>query len=342
MMPRLICTIILLFTGSAVIALPTAKITIKVIDVQGNPVENVKAGAGFSAPKGGGEGWGSNYRGVTGLTDSDGLFEAEGETEPYVGLSAIKDGYYRTGGKYSNFTDTSGILGFRKYEPWNPTAILELKKIINPIPMYAVRMRGMRDGEYPELPVTGRFIGYDLTANDWVVPHGLGTHRDFLFKVDISRAKTYLDYDVTMTLKFSNDGDGLLKYTPDTSKGKSGLRMPHHAPTSGYEHELVKHYESSPDVMQNSKAGNPDYDVNYFFRVRTELDKDGNVIGGLYGKIYGELRLTKFVGTADKEAKPNISFNYYLNPNNNDTNIEFDPEKNLFKGVPDRLKVGEP
>ena len=40
--------------------------------------------------------------------------------------------------------------------------------------------------------------------------------------------------------------------------------------------------------------------------------------------------------------KPYVSFNYYLNPNNNDTNIEYDPQKNLFKGVPDRKKVSEP
>jgi len=91
--------------------------------------------------------------------------------------------------------------------------------------------------------------------------------------------------------------------------------------------------------MQNSGAGNPAYDVN-FFHIRTELDNDGNVRSGLYGKIYGEIDLGNFAWLHN--SKPFISFNYYLNPNNNDTNIEFDPDKNLFRGIPDRLKVGEP
>ena len=337
---RIYYMVVLLLFSTVATALPTAKITIKVIDEQGNPVEGAKVGAGFSKPKSGE--WGSDISGGTGLSDADGLYVAEGETEPYVGFGAIKEGYYRSGGKFSKFTDTTGVLGFRKYEPWNPTVELVLKKIINPIPMYAVRMLGGDRGDYLTVPVIGRFIGFDLIAKDWMVPHGLGTHSDFLFKVDIARANSYMDYDVTLTVKFPNPGDGLIEYTPDITKGKSTLRLPHHAPISGYENQMIHRYESSPDVMQYPGAGNPEFDTNYFFRVRTELDKDGNVISGLYGKIYGQIKLTKFVANKGAQQEPHILFDYYLNPNNNDTNIEFDPEQNLFKGVPDKLKVSAP
>lgn len=331
----------MVLVSTSVAALPTAKITIKAIDELGQPIEAAEAGMVLMTPKGRGEGWGTNSGWIPGETDVNGIFSAKGETQAQVSLVANQKGYYGTGFKYDDFTGVSGILGFRKYKPWNPTVELLLKKIINPIPMYAVRMSAysLRD-EYPEMPVLGRFIGFDLTANDWVEPHGLGKHSDFLFKVDVVRAESYRDYDVTLTLKFSNPGDGLLNYTPDVSRGKSQLRFPHHALLTGYKDESVQRYEHTPGVRTIGKGGNPDFETNYFFRVRTELDDEGNVIGGLYGKIHGPIKL----GNRNRlhEEEPYVSFNYYLNPNSNDTNIEYDPERNIFKDVPDRLKVSQP
>ena len=335
-------TIVLLFMfNHSVFALPTTKVTIKVTDEAGVPIEGAKMSVILMSPKGQGEGWGTVSSQVTGVTDSDGLFSGEGKTQAYVSFSATKEGYYGSSGSFDKFTGVSGFPGFRKYEPWNPTVELVLKKIINPISMYAVRMPGGQADVYPEIPVLGRFVGYDLIANDWVAPHGLGTHRDFLFKVDIARSNSNQDYDVTLTLKFSNQGDGLIKYTPDISKGKSRLRLPHRAPVSGYTDELVHHYERTPGVISYPGAGNPDYDINYFFRVRTEMDKEGNVIGGLYGKLHSDINLHNYT-LRIKDKNPFLSFNYYLNPNNNDTNIEYDLEKNLFKGVPDQRKVINP
>ncbi len=333
--------VLLFLVNASALASPTAKITLKVMDEQGNPISGANAGIGLMTSKGKGQGWGTNSSRESGVTDSDGLFSGEGTTQPYLSFSATKDGYYGSGGEFTSFTGVSGFLGFRKYEPWNPTVELLLKKIINPIPMYATRMSAYRKGERPEIPVLDRFVGFDLQANDWVVPHGLGIHRDFLFKVEIKRAASYQDHDVTLTLKFSNPGDGLIKYTPDVSKGKSMLRFPHNAPVTGYEPEYVKRYEHTPGVRTVGTRGNPEFETNYFFRVRTELDKDGNVIGSMYGKIHGEIKLHNYT-LSRKENNPFVSFNYYLNPNNNDTNIEYDPKKNLFKGVPDRKKVGEP
>jgi len=341
---KLFSIILLTLITQVAYTLPIAKITVKVIDEQGVPIADANAGMGFMSPKGRGEGWGTNSSRVSGITDSDGIFVGEGETQPQVSYGANKVGYYGVGGKFKDFTGVSGFVGFRKYEPWNPTVELALKKIINPIPMYAVNRGAPRKGELPIIPLVGRFVGYDLMINDWMAPHGLGTHRDFLFKVDIDRAVSYRDHDVTLTLEFSNAGDGLIKYTPDTSKGKSLLRFPHQAPITGYEPKFVRHYEARTDIRvpRVSSTGDSEYQNNYFFRVRTELDNDGNVVGGLYGKIHGRIKLSKFIAESGSAPKPNISFNYYLNPNNNDTNIEYNPEKNLFKDVPDRLKVSQP
>lgn len=337
MKSKILIPFLILLVSQTVSALPTAKITIKVIDEQGIPVEGASTGIGFEVAKS--KGWGVKSHRVTGLTNLDGLFVGEGSSNPHVTFSANKKGYYGAGSKFTSFTDVTGIFGFRKYKPWNPTVELVLKKIINPIPMYAVNRGAPRRGELPEIPVIGRFVGFDLMANDWVVPHGQGTHRDFLFKVEVARSISYQDYDVTLTLNFSNKGDGILVYEQDSSKGKSQLLFPRHAPVTGYVDELIQRYINTPGVPI---AGPQYYDTytNYFFRVRTELDNDGNVVGGLYGKIRGHIKLTKFLDV--KNVKPNVSFNYYLNPNNNDTNIEYDPEKNLFKNVPHRLKVSRP
>jgi hypothetical protein len=340
---KLYITISLLLFSCVAAALPTAKITVKVVDELGNPVPGVKMGMGFMSPKERGEGGGVNLGRLTGITDSDGHFTGEGNTQPRVGFGANKKGYYGSSGKFKDFTGVSGFIGFRKYKPWNPTVELVLKRVVDPIPMYAVvRGKSRSLGDLLIFPVLGELVGFDLTANDWVVPHGLGTHHDFLFKVDAKRAITHRDYDITLTLKFSNLGDGLLFYKPDLSKGKSALRFPHHAPVMGYTEELVQHYERTPGVRKarTSHGGNPDNYTNYFFRVRTKLDEEGNVIGGLYGKIHGEIIIGNPMVMF--EEKPYISFNYYLNPNDNDTNIEFDPEQNLFKGLPDRLKVSYP
>jgi len=267
-------TIVLLFFllfSQTVNALPTAKVTVKVIDQLGQPIDGAKVGLILESSKGAGEGWGVNTNLISGISDSEGLFIGEGETGPHINITASKEGYYGVGRIFTSFTGTTGMLGFRKYEPWNPTLEVMLKKVIDPIEMYAVNRSAPRPGELPEIPEVGRFVGYDLMVNDWVVPHGLGTHRDLLFKVDIARAISYRDYDITFTLKFSNAGDGLIEYTPDISKGKSALRFPHHAPVSGYVDELVQDYERTPSIRKTRKGprGNLDFDTNYFFRVRT-------------------------------------------------------------------------
>jgi hypothetical protein len=65
---------------------------------------------------------------------------------------------------------------------------------------------------------------------------------------------------------------------------------------------------------------------NFYFRVRTALDHQGNVVSAQYGKIYGDL----------------AQFRYYLNPTPNDRNIEFDPKQNLVGGLQSFERVTSP
>jgi len=64
----------------------------------------------------------------------------------------------------------------------------------------------------------------------------------------------------------------------------------------------------------------------YYFRVRTKMDENGNVVSAHYGKIYGDF----------------MQFRYYFNPTPNDRNIEYDPKQNLLGGLQSFEQVTAP
>jgi hypothetical protein len=102
------------------------------------------------------------------------------------------------------------------------------------------------------------------------------------------------------------------------------LRSPHEAPTNEYQTEVVKIMSRHPG--QGSKDDMNDPNRNYVFRVRTVLDKQGNIVSTHYGKIYGDF----------------MQFSYYLNPSPNSRNIEFDPKHNLIGGLQPLEEVSQP
>ena len=137
--------------------------------------------------------------------------------------------------------------------------------------------------------------------------------------------KSIGDFDYKLTVSVPNAGDGIQEITvPDAEKG-SDLRSPHEAPANGYQPQLIRENLHHP-----GQTGKSDYDVNrnYFFRVRTILDANGNVKSALYGKIYG-----------DPEQ---MNLSYYLNPTPNDRNNEFNPKQNLLGGLQSYERVTAP
>ena len=323
-MKNLLLLMLLLFSMPTY-ALPTAKLTIKVVDESGQPVAEAKAGIGFVKSKS--KAW-SGLIGMAqnGKTDEQGLFTAEGETEQFISLHTVKEGYYDTFQKFVFNGGVSGILGFRKWQPWNPTVELVLKKKIKPIGLYAAKISGL------EIPELGKFIGYDLIARDWVVPYGQGTHKDFLIKMEGEFIRQPLFVDRMLTITFPNSGDGIQSVYVSPRQG-SLLRLPHHAPESGYQNNLVLKYKRDGNQIKQKYKRD---DQNYFFRIRTELDDKGNIKSALYGKMHGFI--SYWLGTMREPKNNGISFTYYLNPTPNDTNLEFDPEKNLFKDLDDLEK----
>lgn len=133
------------------------------------------------------------------------------------------------------------------------------------------------------------------------------------------------DFDLNIKIDFPNQGDGIQGICVEHPRA-SELRMPYEAPVSGYQTNWISHSGQRPDTGYFGINGS-DETKNYFYRVRTVLDETGKIKQTYYGKIHGAF----YVRSALRD-NPKIIFTYYLNPNSNDRNIEFDPEKNLFGG----------
>jgi hypothetical protein len=292
-----------------------AKITVHVTDENGIAVSNTQAVAQFQNALKPGEGWGTGRpTEVRGLTDTNGLCVLTGNgTDGSVGIGILKDGYYYGNAEVS-FTNGDHILN--RWLPWNPRVEVIIQKKGVQVPMYARKVNEVK------IPTENQPVGFDLMIGDWVAPYGKGETPDFLFKLDSkpepeAPPREFPPYDVIWTIKFSNDSDGIQLAT----SLPHGFLVARQAPADEYEPQLVKH--SYKELGQPAHVDFRD-GQNYFFRVRTKKDSQGNIVSALYGKVSGDFR----GGIAGK-----LTFTYYLNPEPNSRNMEFDPKQNLSKNL---------
>jgi hypothetical protein len=303
------------------------RVTIHVVGEDGLPIATAKANIQFAVAMPGGGLGNEKVVNIEGLTDTNGICVLTGNgDDAYVGAAVLKDGYYGAGGYRIEFTNS--LLG--RWQPWNPTIEVVLQKRGVQVPMYTRRVDEIK------IPVEGKPVGFDLMAGDWVAPYGKGETADFLFQLERKPepavpAREIPPYDVTLTVNFPNAGDGIQSIFVPTRGGHSGLRLPRQAPADGYESVLIKR-----ESKERGQKAYSDYrdDQNYFFRVRTKKDAQGNIISALYGKIYGDFN--------HAAAGGKLAFTYYLNPEPNSRNMEFDPSRNLFKKLPSLERVNEP
>jgi len=310
-----------LLLAVAAVELPLAKVTLHVIDEDGNNLSNVDANITFLNPIHKTGTWGSSDTfSRSGKTDSNGLFLIEQRAGFQIHYAASGANCYKTTGRFDFKTEKDG-----QYQPWNPVFTVLLKKIIHPIPMYARRLQ-------TEVPMLDQPVGFDLMEGDWVAPYGKGKQDDFIFALK-RRFVNRRDYEAIVTLTFSNRADGLHAVKTQTEYG-SELRLPRIAPESGYV------FETTTSV--GAGAGKPAHedarpDRSYLFRVRTVLDENNRPTSGLYGKIDGDIRLDSI-----NSKTCILLFTYYLNPTPNDRNVEFDPKRNLFANLKSDERVTMP
>jgi hypothetical protein len=287
---------------------PRATVTVHVTDSETHlPVPGALAGITFTVP--GDKGAAADLL-RSGLTDANGDFRATDNTMFYIGVGAQKTGYYKTGLGVDLQPTLKDTYGEDLVVP------ILLKPIVNPIAMYARKRARL------ELPIIKEPVGFDLLSFDWLPPYGKGVVADFLFTLTedpVDKSSKIL------SLNFSNVDDGIVPVDVDPKQG-SALRLPRTAPEAGYEPHWVR-------VVGTRYA--PQENRNYFYRIRTV--RDGTKIrSALYGKIYGD------IGVDIINSKTALIFlTYYLNPDGS-RNVEFDPNRNLFKQLPPMAVVRDP
>ncbi|GEM_PF-2294677 len=243
------------------------------------------------------------------LTDEHGIVEVPSLKALSIRTSASKEGYYPSKGTHEIGPWVDDEAGEKVYK-------IELKPIQNPIPLYAKSYTHYSVFGGPmNPPVSDEWIGYDLEKGDWLSPYGKGMIADLIFlehgEREGERVVGY--YNRTIRLKFSNEKDGILPFVTEEVAGAlagSELASDYIAPLGAYLPEWELEISNDQD---SRKAVRHDKNRNYYFRVRTEIDEEGNVISAHYGKIYGDF--------------PNIV--HYFNPTLNDRNVEFSVGQNL-------------
>lgn len=310
----LIVLMILIATSRFAFPAYDARITIIVTDEDSNPIENARVGVGFLKTSG----WKSTENPVVGYTDHAGRFSAQSETDEKIGFNVKKDDYYMNIVDYEFKKIKQG-----RWQPWNPEIRTILRRMMHPVPMFA-RNTSRSEMIIPEIE---KPVGFDLTAFDWVSPHGTGIHSDLIFLLN-GTYSGYDDFDMTLEISFSNKYDGIQVAKDEESRG-SIFKLARYAPTGNYQGKMMKFHKAK---HKGAIENNFDDTNNYYFRVRSEV-KDKRLDRAMYGKILGDI---KFYPKSPRSA--NLVFKYYLNPDYT-RNLEYDPMQNLFLDLRDRRKL---
>lgn len=288
-----------------------ARYAVKVVDEDGKPLVGVNVIGGFCTEE----------SRLSGTTDSNGVFvlECKRAMSGEAGFSACHEmaGYYET---HSGYVFTKIENG--RWEPWDPVVTTVVRRVMNPIPMYAKRVE-------TTIPALGEPLGFDLVQGDWVAPYGKGRVTDFAFQIK-KRYVAFTDFDASFNLYVTNALDGF-QQTSLKLFGFSRFRLLRNSPPDGYDMRALHLADSSTNYFK------PDKDQSFYFRVRTVTNETGQITSALFGKVRG------YIGFDVTRVKTGqMHFTYYLNPTPNDRNLEFDPTRNLFKDLKSTEQVREP
>ena len=293
---------------------PVAKITLHVVNQDGQPVSDTEIEAGFWLNS-------NDSQAFRKRPNKEGYvsFESPVIGEAVVGNVLLRDEddsgvtnkYYRTNVRVKYVgSKRNSIKG--KWQPWNPTIEMVLKEKKNPIPMYATDAQNELI-----LPRSNAWCGFDMEVNDWVKPDGKGRHADveFFLAWDGRRGVNYRG--AVFNIRFPDKDAGCYSFTYGTKNQTCELRSPYHAdPKRVYVQKLTF---TDRKVGKWFRGGDIPQGTGYVFRTRTRFDDNGRLIGAFYGKVYAPPSYTFF----PFRNGVSIRFPYYLNPTENDTNLEY-------------------
>ncbi len=214
---------------------------------------------------------------------------------------------------------------------------ITLPRIIAPIPLRAKRVGlNLADKTLP----ADTWLGYDFAIGDALPPYGHGHIADIELRLTpqqvgwnespASLAEKRLDpyfadfsadkfaryfghWTTQLRVRFPEKQCGMVR--AQTFWANCAFKLPHHAPLSGYQSTFDFTIDSQASTVERS--GN----IGYFIRSRTQAESSGKIISAYYAKIMGPIEF----------SHTGLTFIYYSNPTANDTNLEYDIERNLLK-----------
>jgi hypothetical protein len=293
-------------------AVAKMKVVLRCVDQDGQAVPDVTVSTGVSL-----DGNPETTTQINGKTDKDGCLVVAGKGNGAFGYLCGKKGYYDTWEvkKLSNFPEV--YVSHGRWQPYGMTNTVVLKRKVNPVAMYAFDYTA----DYTVIPEIGEPLGFDLMAGDWVAPNGTGKTPDFkvtYFRDGEGRDFTHQELVLTADGPFA----GFMKVKSDTY---SAFKSPHHADTNDVYTQELRFTFDRPSDTGRYVDGRMTAEECIVFRSRTRIDKDGRLVGAHYGKIYGPLKFaTSHRGPGSMKPL------FYLNPTENDTNLEYDPRRNLL------------
>lgn len=300
------------------------RITARIVDESGKPIEGATVDVGIGNLR-----YKDQLNNFVGKSDSEGKFSAESlAVAAYVQFVVSKDGYYISRMLFEGMeNDPEKVRPVGRFEPWNPTVDIVLKKIGKPIPMLA----RLGNSSKKLMPDMASDFTFDLMAWDWLPPHGKGRVADLLIRVDERKDGEEIQ-SRSLQLRFSNEHDGLIPIMK-LHGVESVLKSPRTAPENGYEmRELTIAYQKGQIISYEDLDKLP---KGYFFRIRTQVNTTGEVVSAYYGKII-QTNLTRSAppliryNSAEGSRKADFMFSScYINPTPNDRNLEYDQESNL-------------
>lgn len=288
--------------------MPSINVFVKVQDEEQKPVQGADVRIAFRGVEGGSV--------KSGLSDESGSIELSGRSNLEVVVTVAKNGYYQS--ELESMVHRR-VNETKKFETFDPEFEIVLRDVRNPIPMKAKKVSTL-------IPTKNVPLGYDLMVGDWVDPHGEGVIPDLIFEVS-GYFNSSNDTESLLKIGFQNEGDGLNEFSSELKQ--SVFQSPYQVPASNYISEKSWRIIRKSDSKEAVRIYEYEPDKHYFFRIRTEVDKDGQLRSAYYGKIYGDIQ---FGGAASREGYF-LKFTYYLNPNLLDRNIEYAIGQSLLEGL---------
>lgn len=266
------------------------------------------------------------YSVATNRTEADGIARFRGRS--YDGWADYRiperDGFYRVDGILTRFTNMTEFVS-KKWLPYDEVQTVTLQKIGKKIPLFVKEARPKRKQDLTT--ASDKKFCYDLVKGDWMPPFGKGEQADIEFKL-LPREDFGMGmgpsgipdpaFRDTIQVEFVGNDNGIVRISPPPN----AVLKVRSAPADGYLDKFSIWFGQTKTMQDDT---NIDKEACHAFRIRTIKDKQGKIVSALYGKIYGDFRISYryyLIPTG-------VMFTYYLNLTPNDRNLEWDMKHNL-------------